>query len=301
MILVIGATGLLGSEVVRQLRLAGHAVRALARTTSNPLRVEALRQTGADIFYGDLKERSSLQTAFQGIEAVVTTASSTLSRQPGDSIETVDREGYLNVIDSAKGRDVRQFVYTSIPQRMQYDSPLTHAKADIAAYLERSGIDYTVLAANFFMEVWLSPALGFDGQNARATIYGTGDRPIGFVSYKNVAEIAVRSLAVEASKNRTISIGGPANLSPLEIICIFERSSGRKFALEHIDEITLLEKYRRAADPLEQTFAALMLDYANGCSMDMSETLSIFPVRLTSVQEYADSIFHAESAHTWGM
>src|SRR5690242_18606498 len=102
MILVIGATGLLGGEVVQQLRLAGHAVRALARTTSNPARVEALRQAGAEIVYGDLKEPSSLRSAFRGIEAVVTTASSTLSREPGDSIETVDREGYLSVIDGAK-------------------------------------------------------------------------------------------------------------------------------------------------------------------------------------------------------
>ena len=297
MILVIGATGLLGSEVVRRLRLAGYPVRALARTTSNPSRVEALRQAGAEIVYGDLKQRDSLQTAFQGIDAVVTTASSTLSHQPGDSIQTVDRDGYFSVIDLAKVAGIGQFVYTSIPQTMQYESPLTRAKAEVTHRLQASGIDYTVLAANFFMEGWLSPASGFDAQNARATIYGTGDWPIGFVSYKDVAEIAVQSLAVEASKNRIISIAGPANLAPLEVVHIFERSSGRKFVLEHIDENTLLNKYRGAANPLEETFAALMLDYANGCSMDMAETLSIFPVQLTSVREYADSVVGVESAH----
>ncbi len=67
--------------------------------------------------------------------------------------------------------------------------------------------------------------------------------------------------------------------------------------MEHVEENTLLEKHRTAANPLEATFAALMLDYAYGCPMDMKETLSIFPIRLTSVQEYADSIFHADSAH----
>ncbi len=214
MILVIGATGLLGNEVVQQLRLAGHAVRALARTTSNPSRLEALQQAGAEIAYGDLKEPDSLQIACRGIEAIVTTASSTFSRQPGDSIETVDRDGYFNLIDVAKNTGVRKLVYTSIPQKMRYESPLTRAKSEVAEYLRSSGIDYTVLAANFFMEIWLSPALGFDAQNARATIYGTGDRPVGFVSYKDVAQIAVRSLTLEASKNRTISIAGPANLAP---------------------------------------------------------------------------------------
>jgi uncharacterized protein YbjT (DUF2867 family) len=297
MILVIGATGLLGGEIVRQLRFAEHAVRCLVRTTSNSSRVEALQQTGAEIVYGDLQDPSSLQIACTGIEAIVTTASCTFSRQPGDSIQTVDRDGYFSLIDAAKNTGVRNFVYTSIPQRMRYESPLTRAKGEIGEYLKSSGMDYTVLAANFFMEIWLSPALGFDAQNARAIIYGTGDRPVGFVSYRDVAQIAVRSLAATASKNRTISIAGPANVAPREVLQIFERSSGRTFAVEHVDEDTLIEKHRRAADPLEETFAALMLDYANGCPMDMKETLSLFPIQLTSVPEYADSIFHAESAH----
>lgn len=297
MILVVGATGLLGSEVVRRLRSTGHPTRALARKTSDPKRLEALQQTGAEIVYGDLKERSSLQNALQGIEAIITTASSTFSRQPGDSIETVDRQGYLSLIDAARETGVRRFVYTSIPQTMRYESPLTRAKAEVAEYLKRGGIDYTVLAANFFMEVWLSPAVGFDPQNARATIYGSGDRLIGFVSYKDVAEIAVRSLTVEASKKRTIDIGGPANLTPLDVIQIFERSSGHKFVVEHIPEDALEEKVRRAVDPLEETFAALMLDYANGCSMDPTETLSIFPIQLASVQDYAGLMFRMESAH----
>ncbi len=297
MILVIGATGLLGSEIVRRLCVSGHAVRALARTTSNPSRLEALQQAGAEIAYGDLKEPSSLQIACRGIEAIVTTASSTFSTQPGDSIETVDRDGYFNLIEAAKNTGVRKLVYTSIPQNMRYESPLTRAKSEVAEYLRSSGIDYTVLAANFFMEIWLSPALGFDPENARATIYGTGDRPVGYVSYRDVAQIAEGCLAAKASKNGTISIAGPESVAPLQAVQIFERSSGRTFAVEHVDENTLLEKRRTAANPLEASFAALMLDYAYGCPMDMEETLSIFPIRLTSIQEYADSIFHAKSAH----
>jgi len=297
MVLVIGATGLLGSEVVRRLRLAGQTVRALARATSNPQRLEALGQAGAEIAYGDLKEPASLQTACRGIEAIVTTASSTFSQQPGDSIKTVDRDGYFSLIDAAKQAGVRRFVYTSIPQSLQYESPLTRSKAEVGEHLSASGIDYTVLVANFFMEIWLSPALQFDPQNARATIYGTGERPIGFVSYKDVAEIAVRSLAQEASKNRSISVAGPANLAPLDVVQTFERASGRRFAVEHVPEEALLEKYRVTENPLEKTFAALMLDYANGCPMDMRKTLSIFPIHLTPVQEYADSMLRKDPAH----
>lgn len=295
MILVIGATGLLGSEIVRLLRATGHAVRALARTTSNPARLEALRRTGAEIVYGDMKERSSLRTAFQGIDAIVTTASSTLSRQVGDSIQTVDLDGYFNVIDCAKESGVGRFVYTSIPQETKYESPLTRAKAQVAKYLKNSGVEYTVLAANFFMEIWLSPALGFDPQNARATIYGTGEQPVGFVSYKDVAEIAVQSLGVKGLENGTILVAGPENVAPLDVVKIFERSTGRRFTIEHVPEEMLLEKRSRATDPLEETFAALMLDYANGYAMDMKKTLSMFPIQLTTVAEYAGTTIAMES------
>jgi len=296
MILVVGATGLLGSELVRRLRVAGHTVRALARQTSNPARLESVRQTGAEVVYGDLKDAGSLRSALAGIEDVITTASSTLSRQPGDSIATVDREGYFTLIDCARAAGVRRFIYTSIPQKIKFESPLSRAKQEVAEYLGSSGMDHTVLAANYFMEVWLSPLLGFDPENARATVYGAGDQPIGFVSYKNVAEIAARSLEVKASRNRTIPVGGPTNPTALEVVQIFATLSGRKFSVEHIAAEALEEKRRSAQNPLDESFAALMLDYASGCPMDMRETLSMFPIQLTSVRDYANSVLQLESA-----
>ena len=296
MVLVIGATGLLGSEVVRQLRISGYSVRALARSTSNPRQTQSLQQTGAEVVYGDLKLPTSIEATVEGVEAIITTASSTLSRQPGDSIQTVDRDGYFTLIDCAEKAGVRHFVYTSIARDMKYESPLTRAKAEVAQHLRTSRMEHTVLAANFFMEVWLSPMLGFDPQNARATIYGSGTGPVGFVSLKDVARIAVTSLSVNECRNRTISVAGPANTPLLEVVQIVERLSGRTFAVEHVPEDALEAKRRGATDPLEQTFAALMLEYANGCPMDMKETLSMLPMRLTSVQEYAASVMPLESA-----
>jgi hypothetical protein len=107
----------------------------------------------------------------------------------------------------------------------------------------------------------------------------------------------VQSLGVEAARNRTICIGGPANLTPLEVVQIFERSSGHKFVVDHVPEEILVEKRRSAVNPLDETFAALKLEYASGCPMDMKETLSMFPIRLTTVQEYADSLTRGEHAH----
>src|SRR5262249_22377805 len=64
----------------------------------------------------------------------------------------------------------------------------------------------TVLAANYFMEVWLGPALGFDYPNARATVYGSGDRPLAWISYRDVAAYAAASLDCSTECNRVLSI-----------------------------------------------------------------------------------------------
>jgi uncharacterized protein YbjT (DUF2867 family) len=296
MILVIGSTGLLGSEVVRRLRKTGQPVRALARPTSNPERLEEFKQSGAEIVYGDLKQPEALKTACLGVEAIVTTASSTFSRQENDSIQTVDHDGYLNLIEAATAAGVRRFVYTSIPPNL-HESPLTRAKYGVARRLMASGMDYTVLAANFFMEVWLSPHLGFNAEQGNVTIYGTGTRPIGFVSYKDVAEIAVRSLGNDACRNQTLLVAGPENLSPLEVVRVFEQASGSSIKVDHVPEKALEEKWHSATEPLDKAFAALMFDYAMGCPMDMTRTRGLLPIHLTSVRDYAVGICAKVGAH----
>ncbi len=60
--LVVGATGVLGGEICRQLRQAGKPVRALTRSTADPLKVEQLKRLGATLVQGDLKDRARRST-----------------------------------------------------------------------------------------------------------------------------------------------------------------------------------------------------------------------------------------------
>ena len=177
--LVVGATGLVGGEICRRLAEQGKPVKALVRTTSDPAKVDALEASGVAIAIGDLKDRSSLDAACQGVTAVISTASATLSRQEGDSLKTVDSEGQIRLVDAAKGAGVEQFVFVSFRNRenpsLQY--PLKVAKRAVEDHLMENGLTYTVLQASWFMEVWLSPALGFDFANAKAQIYGADPRP----------------------------------------------------------------------------------------------------------------------------
>jgi uncharacterized protein YbjT (DUF2867 family) len=290
MTLVIGATGLLGTEVCRRLTESGRQVRALVRETADSGKRAALEEMGAQLVPGDLKEAVGLAAACRGIDEIVTTASSTLSRQGGDSIETVDRRGHLDLIAAAREAGVKRFVYISIPPDLRHDSPLSRAKREVERALASSGIAYTVILANYFMEVWLSPALGFDYPNARARVYGRGDEPLAWVSLHDVAGFAVQALDTEALRNRMVPVGGPENVSPLEVVRTFEEVMGRPFAVEHVPADVLEAERQSAADPLSESFAALMLEYAHGVPMDMTGTLAVMPRTLTSVRDYAQTV-----------
>src|SRR3989442_2986917 len=111
--LVIGATGHSGGEICRHLRQAGKPVRALTRATSDPLKVEQLKRSGATLVQGDLRDRASLDAACRGAATVITTASTTFSRQAGDSIQTVDLEGQERLADAAKAPRGSRFGHLS--------------------------------------------------------------------------------------------------------------------------------------------------------------------------------------------
>jgi hypothetical protein len=84
-----------------------------------------------------------------------------------------------------------------------------------------------------------------------------------------------------------MELGGPAAISPLEVVRTFERATGRRFDVQHVPEPALEQQQLAAEDPLGQSFAALMRGYARGDTIDMHATLAVFPKQLTSVQEFA--------------
>ena len=285
--LVVGATGMLGSEICRNLAAEGKPVRALVRATSDPAKVEALRGFGAKIVEGDLRDRASLDVACQGVTAVISTACSVpFSYVPGvNDIQTVDTDGLMNLIAAAHAADVQQMVYTSFT--VDHDFPLRNAKRAVEERLMDSGLTYTILRPSFFMEVWLSPNLGFDAANGKAQIYGSGENPISLISFLDVAAFAVASLDSPAARNAILELGGPAALSPLETVRIFEKVTKQSFELQHVPEEALAEQQQAATDPMQQSFAGMMRCYAWGDAVDMEDTLKVFPIPLATVRDYA--------------
>ncbi len=288
--LIVGATGILGSEICRLLADKGEPVRALVRATSNPDKVAQLKALNADVAVGDLKDRRSLDAACRGVRAIISTASSTLSRQEGDSIESVDQAGQLNLVDAAEAAGVKHFVLISFPN-VDIDFPLQRAKRAVEGRLQRGGMSYTILQPTFFTEVWLSPALGFDPKNAKAKIYGSGSRKISWISFQDVAKFAVAALDPRLAPNAIIKLGGPEALSPLEAVRLAEQVVGKPIEVQHVPEEALRAQHGAAADSLQQSFAGLMLYYAGGDVIEMADTLRTFPIQsLKSVRAHFQGV-----------
>jgi uncharacterized protein YbjT (DUF2867 family) len=294
-ILVVGATGHLGMEVCRQLRGAGWSVSGLVRSSSSPDRITALRALGVQHVEGDLKDRSSVGRALKSIDTVISTASSTLSKHQGDSIQSVDNKGQSGLVDAAVEAGVGQFIYVSFPE-MEGNFPLQDAKRAVEAKLKASGMTYTILQPTFFSEIWLSPAVGFDFPNAKATVYGDGKKKISWIAIRDVAAFAAASVGSAIAENKTIELGGPEALSPLEVIAIFEKASGRKFEINHVPVEALNGQLNGAPDDLSKSFAGLMLNYAAGSEIDMRKTSEDFSIKLNTVHEYANRVVGVREA-----
>ncbi|HEX7797827.1 MAG TPA: SDR family oxidoreductase [Vicinamibacterales bacterium] len=284
--LVVGATGLVGFDICRQLAKAGTHVRGLVRPTSDTNKRGELHRMGVELFDGDLKDPVSLARACTDVQTVVSTASSTLSRQAGDSIESVDRVGQLALVEAARAAGVQHFVFVSFRDNPTVQYPLTEAKRAVEGAIKASGMAYTILQASYFMEVWLSPALGFDPGNGNVRVYGAGDNPISWISFRDVARAAAAAVIEPAARNQLIEIGGPQALSPREVVRMFEAAGAGDIVVEHVPEAALAAQMAAATDPLQKSFAGLMLQYAGGDAIDPANSTRLFPMQMTSVRDF---------------
>jgi len=181
---------------------------------------------------------------------------------------------------------VQHFVFVSFRDNAAIQYPLTEAKRTVEGHVKASGMAYTILQASYFMEVWLTPMLGFDYAAGKVRLYGDGNRKVSWVSYKDVARIAVAALDQPAARNAVLNVGGPQALSPREVVRMFEAAGAAEIAAEHVAEADLRAQLNSATDPLQKSFAGLMLQYASGDDMDMTDTLKLFPMQLTPLRDY---------------
>ena len=288
MVLIAGSTGTLGGLICQILAEKKVAIRALVRSSSNKETVKSLAKLGAEVVEGDFRDSASLARACAGVQTVISTVSAMPTRYtPGDNdIAAVDLRGTKALIDAARAAGVERFVYVSFS--LDNRCPLRDAKRDVERHLMASGMTYTVLQPSAFMETWLGPLVGFDYAKASVRIYGTGDKPISYISVRDVAAFATAALETTAAANALVPLGGPEAISPNAAVKIFEQIAGRPFTVERVPVEALTQQQKEATDPMQKSFATLMLNMAAGDAISMATTARDFGIRLRSVRQYAE-------------
>ena len=293
--LVVGATGLVGQQIALGLRRQGRAVRGLVRGGTRHEKAASLIAAGIEIVEADLTEPETLPAACGGVETVLCTATS-MPHGKDDGLRRVDHDGTLALIDAAERSGVQHFVYTSYSGNIRQDSPLETAKRDCEKRLLAAKMRFTILRPSYFMEMWLSPALGFDPASGRVRIYGSGEAKVSYISFHDVAAFALAVAANPLHPSALLEMGGPESLSQLEAAAIFERLLGRKCEIEKVP-FAALEEQHNSSDPLQKTFAALTIAYAQGDAIPGSlETARQYGITLRSVSDFAATLRKAAKA-----
>lgn len=287
-ILLAGATGFVGGATALKLRKAGLPVVALLRQGKTHPKAHSLADAGIEIVQGDLARPESLVHAVKNCEVVITTVSS-MPSGADDGLRRVDLEGTLALIESAERAGVKQFVYVSYSGNIREDSPLETAKRKCENRLLESAMEALVLRPSYFIEMWLSPALGFDPANGSVRIYGSGDAKVSYISGTNVADFAVAAATRKSpAKNAILELGGPEPLSQFDAVHIFEQRLNRKIKVDHLP-VEALQTQHQSSDPLQKTFAALMLAYAKGDVVEGAASLAQqCQINLRTVRDYAN-------------
>ena len=230
MILVVGATGNLGGAVTWRLLAQGQPVRILVRPQSD---YQPLAKAGAQVVLGDLKERGSLDGACEGVDTVITTANSA-ARGGEDNPQTVDLEGNRHLVDAAKAAGVNQLIFVSVlTADPNSPVPFIQAKGKTEDTLRESGIPYTILAPNGYMEVMVAGVVGMPAMMGQpVTIVGGGRREHSFISASDVAAFILAAIGNPAAINQKLLLGGPEPLSFRDAVAIYERVLGHQIPIQ---------------------------------------------------------------------
>ena len=215
MILVTGATGHIGSELVRLLAEQGTPARALIHT---PDKAAPIQRLGLETAVGDFEQPDTLDAAMAGCDHLF------LLSPPSPR----QAEQEQHVIDAAKRAGVAHVVKQSVPWADDPDTKLVFSRwhGQIEQHLAQSGLAYTLLRPNNFMQNFLMSAqLVAD----KGVLYGmTGEGRVGFIDTRDIAAVAATLLTNPRHQGASYTRTGPEALSAAEVAERLSAAIGRQ-------------------------------------------------------------------------
>lgn len=284
MILVTGATGFVGSHLVKRLRQEGLKVRAMVRT---PEKAQSLKDLGAEIVPGDISDVPSLEAAAKGCEKVLHLVG-IIQEGRGFTFQSVHVEGTRNILDAAKKAGVKHFLYQSaLGTREGAKSEYHRTKWEAETLVKASGIPYAILRPSLIYGpgdlftirlaemIRLSPVL---------PVIGTGRSKIQPIYIEDVASCIAKILIDGQHLGKTYEIGGPEQLTYEEVTKAIAAALGVRRPVVHMP-LSFMRTMARVTEavlpkPPVTTDQLIMLQEDNVCDMrDIREVFGIEPVK----------------------
>lgn len=248
-LLITGATGTVGTQLVKNLVNGNTPFRALARTKDQGDLLRNLPQ--AEIIVGDLSDKDSLAQALQGIEkAFLLTNSSEHAEQL-----------QLNFVDAAHAAGVKHIVKLS-QFAADPSSPVRFLRyhATVENKIKELGINYTFLRPNLFMQglIGFAHYIKYEHQ-----FYGAlGNAVVSAVDIRDIAAIAAKALTEPGHENKIYNITGNEALTHYQMAEILSRVLGKEIAYIDLNPEQMREALIPAGFP-EWQADGLIEDYAH--------------------------------------
>lgn len=258
MILVTGAAGTTGSEVVRLLAGKGIRVRALVR---NPDKAKLFHGPGVETAVADLEKPATLDPALKGVDKVFLVSS------------TDPRVGLLhgNLIESAKRAGVKQIVRLSaLGAAPNAPSQLLKWHGEVDERLSRSGLSYVILRAHFFMQNLLASRAGIQSEGK---LYAPAkEGKISPIDARDISAVAAAVLTSEGHSGRIYELTGPEALTHAKIAEKIGEAIGRPVQYVDVPPDAAREGMIAAGYPawLAEALVELYSYFATGAAADVS-------------------------------